>query len=56
MKLNIEEKEIVNTAANILYKASAEKEFKNYKDSSLKSDEPLYTKIVSTINNYKENN
>ena len=56
MKLNIEEKEIVNKAASILYKASAEKEFKNYKDSSFKSDEPLYTKIVLTINNYKENN
>ena len=37
-------------------KTSAEKEFKNYKDTSLKHDEPLYSKIVSTINSYKENN
>lgn len=56
MKLNIEEKELVNKAANVLYKASAEKEFKNYKDSSFKTDEPLYTKIILTINNYMENN
>ena len=56
MKLNIEEKEIVNKAANILYKTSAKKEFKNYKDVTLKTGEPLYSKIVSTVNNYKENN
>ena len=54
MKLKQEEKNIINNATNILYGVSAHKEFKNFKDSLNKKDEPLYSKIVNKIYEYKE--
>ena len=54
MKLYQTEKNIITNAANILYKVAAEKEFKDLKDSSIKSTESLYSKIITTINKSKE--
>lgn len=54
MKITEQEKKVMNEATRNIYKVAADRLFGKSYESPFQKDEASYLKIISTIDNYKE--